>query len=59
MANKSIKDRIKITKTGKVLRRAMGLAHFKTTKSKKQLNRKKKKRGLDIDISIVKDLLNQ
>lgn len=39
---KSIVTRIKITKTGKFVRRKMGLAHFHAKKSNKQLNRKRK-----------------
>jgi len=38
---KSISKRIKITKTGKVLRRAMGQCHFRAKKSSSQLKRKK------------------
>lgn len=38
---KSIRERIKTTKTGKVLRRAMGLGHFRSKKRTTQLKRKK------------------
>ncbi|MEX1014510.1 MAG: hypothetical protein WDZ80_05105 [Candidatus Paceibacterota bacterium] len=57
--NKSIRDRIKITKKGKVLHRTTGLAHAKTTKSSKQKMRKKGKRELDIKESTAKGLLNK
>jgi len=39
---KSIKKRFKITKTGKVLRRAIGQDHFRAKKSGKQIRRSKK-----------------
>jgi len=43
---KSISKRIKITKNGKVTRRAMGLGHSKGNKSNTQKTRRKSKRGL-------------
>ncbi|MEK7086982.1 MAG: hypothetical protein AAB935_01850 [Patescibacteria group bacterium] len=46
MAKKSISSRIKITKSGKITRRAMSLGHSKGNKRKTQINRKKKIRGL-------------
>ena len=39
---KSIASRIKITKTGKLIRRKMGLSHCRAKKSGKQINRKSK-----------------
>ena len=39
---KSIKKRFKITKTGKVLRRAIGQDHFRAKKSGKQIRRTRK-----------------
>lgn len=45
---KSISSRIKITKTGKVLRRAMGQGHCRAKKRSAQLKRKKSFRGIDI-----------
>ncbi len=38
---KSVSNRIKITKTGKVLRRAMGLGHFRAKKRSAQIKRRK------------------
>lgn len=38
---KSISSRIKITKTGKILRRAMGLGHCRAKKRSAQMKRKK------------------
>jgi len=43
---KSITSRIKITRSGKIRRRAMGLCHGRSNKSRKELSRKKKMRGL-------------
>ena len=44
---KSISKRIKITRTGKVLRRAMGQCHFRAKKSSGQLQRKKNTRTIN------------
>ena len=44
---KSISDRFKITKTGKILRRAMAQGHFLAKKRSVQIQRKKSLRGLD------------
>jgi len=38
---KSITDRIKITGTGKILRRAMGQCHFRAKKRTSQIKRRK------------------
>jgi len=40
MAKKSVVNRIKVTKTGKLIRRKMGLSHFRAKKSAKQFYRK-------------------
>lgn len=45
---KSISKRIKITRTGKVLRRAMGQSHFRAKKTTARIRRGKKYRGLKI-----------
>jgi len=39
---KSISKRFKLTKTGKVVRRTIGRAHLKASKSKKQTRRQEK-----------------
>ena len=52
---KSVSKRIKITKTGKVIRRAMGVDHFRTKKSKKLLRHKRKSLGLNLS---KKSILN-
>ncbi|MFA6365299.1 MAG: 50S ribosomal protein L35 [Candidatus Paceibacterota bacterium] len=43
---KSVSKRIRVTKNGKVMRRAMTLGHSRTNKSSTQLQRKKGMRGL-------------
>jgi len=48
---KSLRSRIKITKTGKLLHRASGISHFKFKKSTKQKKRKKRLRKLQYKIS--------
>jgi len=40
MTKDSIKDRIKVTKNGKLIRRNMGLGHFRSKKSGKEMGRK-------------------
>ena len=40
MVKNSIADRIKITKNGKLIRRKMGLGHFRAKKSRKEMRRK-------------------
>lgn len=44
---KSFTKRIRVTKTGKVVRRSMNIDHFKTAKSKKNLRGKRKNRSLN------------
>jgi ribosomal protein L35 len=44
----SVVSRIKITKKGKVLRRKMGVDHFRTRKSKKNILQKRKEHPLGI-----------
>lgn len=53
MANKTSKSltkRIKITRNGKVIRRPMGIDHFKTTKTKKARRQKRVTRNLNYSI---------
>ncbi len=52
---KSISSRIRITKTGKVLRRAMGQCHFRAKKRSAQIKRRKGFRGIELG-KIVKYL---
>jgi|GEM_PF-791090 len=44
---KSLSKRIKITGTGKLIRRSMAVNHFRTRKSTKNIRQKKKNRTLD------------
>lgn len=44
---KSVSKRIKVTKNGKVLRRAMRINHFRTRKTTKNIKSKTKMFGLD------------
>jgi ribosomal protein L35 len=41
MAKKTFQKRFKITKTGKIMRRKMGLSHFKSKKSPKTIRNKR------------------
>jgi large subunit ribosomal protein L35 len=55
---KSISKRFKITKTGKVLRRAMGLDHFKAKKSGEKIRKGRKWIKLSkVDAKKIKKLL--
>lgn len=51
---KSISNRIKITKTGKILRRAMAQGHFLAKKRSVQIKRKKQFRQLNFGKKIIK-----
>ncbi|MBI4085703.1 MAG: hypothetical protein HY433_00435 [Candidatus Liptonbacteria bacterium] len=44
---KSLSNRIKITRTGKLTRRSMAVNHFRTRKSTANIRQKKKQRGLN------------
>lgn len=44
---KSLTKRVRITKTGKVIRRPMRTDHFRTRKSTKNIRSKNKTKGLD------------
>ena len=46
--NKSISKRIRITGTGKMLRRPMGVNHFKTRKNAKGIQKKRGIRTLEM-----------
>ncbi|MCL4437689.1 hypothetical protein M1513_01470 [Patescibacteria group bacterium] len=53
---KKISKRLKITKTGKVLKRTMGLCHFRAKKSSKQIKRKKGMSEVGIKMKILQNL---
>ena len=44
---KSVRKRIRITKNGKVVRRPMGVNHFKTRKTGRGIQNRRKSLGLD------------
>lgn len=52
--SKSISDRIKITRTGKVQRRSMALGHNRSSKKRGVILNRKKSRGLNISLKTVK-----
>ncbi len=45
--SKTVTKRIKVTKTGKVVRRAMGKSHCLAKKNSNQIRRKQEMRGID------------
>ena len=53
--NKSITDRIKITKRGKVVRRPMAVGHFRTRTNAKAIRNKRKSRSLGMSIKTIKN----
>ncbi len=57
-SKKSILKRIRITKTGKVVRRAMGLGHSRANKSSTQMGRKANNRTLGAHTRILKHHLS-
>jgi len=48
--HKSISKRIRITKNGKIVRRAMGVNHFRSKKSSRTKQNLKKSRGLNTPV---------
>jgi ribosomal protein L35 len=46
MAKNSVTSRVRVTKTGKIMRRAMALGHSRSNKTPLQMMRKKRSRGL-------------
>ena len=53
--SKSLTKRIRITKNGKIVRRAMGVNHFRTRTNAKSIRNKRKSRGLDFPIKTLKN----
>jgi len=43
----SVRKRIRVTKNGKLIRRPMAVDHFRTKKSRKLIQQKRKGKGLD------------
>lgn len=52
---KSVSKRIKITSNGKIVRRPMGVNHFRTRKSSKLVQSKRKTKSLNLS---TKSILN-
>jgi len=57
MTKKSVSKRVKISKNGKVRRRATTLGHSRANKSKTQMQRKQKERELGLPKQTVKKYL--
>jgi ribosomal protein L35 len=57
MTKDSISDRIKVTKTGKLIKRTMGLGHFRAKKSSRQIRRKTDSLVNPIDVKMFKKYL--
>lgn len=53
---KKVSKRLKITKTGKILKRTMGLCHFRAKKSSTQIKRKKGMSEVGIKMKILNNL---
>lgn len=53
-SSKSLTKRLKITKNGKVVRRRMGVSHFRTRKSSKTNREGRTMRGLNISLKTLK-----
>lgn len=53
----SISNRIKVTKTGKIRRRAMALGHSRANKRRIELRRKKGARGLNLPRKMIKNYI--
>jgi len=53
--NKSITKRIRITKTGKIVRRSMGIGHFRTRTTQKNIRNKRKSRSLNFPMKTLKN----
>jgi ribosomal protein L35 len=48
--SKALAKRVKITKNGKIVRRAMGIDHFRTRKNASTIQKKRKSRSLNYPI---------
>jgi large subunit ribosomal protein L35 len=56
--NKSLSKRIRITKNGKIMRRRMGVNHFKTRKNANGIRRKRSTLTLDMSAKRMAALNN-
>lgn len=53
----SVRDRIKVTGTGKLIKRRMGLNHFKAKKAGRKLRRKTDSQVSSVDLKMFKKYL--
>ena len=53
--NKSATKRIRITRTGKLVRRSMGVSHFRTRTNAKAIRNKRRLRALDLSLKTLKN----
>lgn len=53
--SKSLSKRIRITKNGKIVRRPMGVDHFRTRTNAKGVRGKRKTRSLDFSLKTLKN----
>jgi len=53
---KKVSKRLKITKTGKILRRTMGQCHFRAKKTTTQIKRRQKMKEVGIKMKILNNL---
>jgi ribosomal protein L35 len=53
--SKSLTKRIRITKNGKIVRRAMGVSHFRTRTTQKSIRNKRHSRSLDFPMKTLKN----
>lgn len=57
-SNKSISKRIKLKKSGKILRRSMGLGHSRANKNSVQANRRKHERNFEVKSKILRQFIH-
>jgi ribosomal protein L35 len=55
MSSKSLTKRIKITRNGKIVRRRMGVGHFRTRKNSKMNRDSRSTRGLNMSLKTLKN----
>ncbi|MGC9598945.1 MAG: hypothetical protein ABSE18_00995 [Minisyncoccia bacterium] len=53
--SKSVTDRIRITKNGKIVRRPMAVDHFRTRTNQKNIRNKRQSRSLGMSIKTLKN----
>ncbi len=58
MAHKSVSKRVKVKKSGKILRRSTSLGHSRANKNTVQMKRKKNERDLYISTKKIKRYFN-